>query len=155
LRQDDEQLSKLELMFFGEHGIEILAIDKLHRHKGDLLFLAQIVNHADVGMVERGGGPDDTIDLLENIGKSGRVFERIKLDDLDRYGATNHRVERLVDRPYRAFSDFLKNLKTTYRVLFFRHKQCTPTPPARRIPLELYLTPEIAARLSAPAWCKR
>src|SRR5262249_19058280 len=113
------------------------------------------VNHADVGMVERGGGPDDTIDLLENIGKSGRFFERIKLDDLDRYGATNHRVERLVDRPYRALSDFLKNLKTTYRVLFFRHKQCTPTPPARRIPLELYLTPEIAARLSAPAWCKR
>ena len=54
------------------------AVEKLHRHEGATIFLTDVVNRADVGMVQSGSGPGLTTKPLQRL-RITRNFVRQKL----------------------------------------------------------------------------
>ena len=104
-----------------EESSQIVAFDIFHHHIRNLFLFAQIVNDANVRMVQRGRCPDDPVDFFVNVGKSGGLFQSVELDDLDRYGPPDHRIEGFVNGPYRTFPNLLDYFEAADRVFLFRH----------------------------------
>ncbi len=72
---------------------ERLAFEVLHHQVVDAVLLADVVEGADVGMVEGGGGAGLTLEARAAVGVLGEV----RGQDLDGDGAVQARVARAVD----------------------------------------------------------
>src|SRR5713101_5874925 len=76
-------------------------IQKLHGDVGLLATLADVVNRADVGMVERGGGTSFTSETFQCLRVSGNVIRQ----ELERHETTKLGVLGLVDDAHSATAE--------------------------------------------------
>ena len=75
---------------------ERLAVEQLHDQEGDTVLLSDVVERADVGMIDPGNRPSFTLEAFE-LGRA-RVGER--LDRLDGDEPIEARIPRAVDFPH-------------------------------------------------------
>ena len=89
----------------GDHVLERLALDVLHRDVRGGALLADVVDSHDVGVGERPGGAELALEpglqVIDLLGGD----PRIELDDLDRELATDDRVLGQVDDAHGALAD--------------------------------------------------
>ena len=74
--------------------LQRLAFEKFHGDEGFAVFFADVVNGADVGMIERGGGLGFALEARESLricGNSFRQkFERDEAQQADVFGFVDH-----------------------------------------------------------------
>ena len=93
-----------QLLAAFEQRAQGLAGQKLHRDVGDPVDLAVIVHDDDIGMIQ---APGRLRLALETPLKIELVLRHlIEVDGLQRDGAIEQRIDRLVDRAHRALSEF-------------------------------------------------
>ncbi len=86
----------------GDAMFECLAVEKFHDDIGFAIFFADIVNRADVGMIERAGGFGFALEALERL----RVVRHIIRQKFQRNGAIQARVLSLVHHAHAAATEF-------------------------------------------------
>ena len=77
------------------------AVEELHHDEGPAVFLANVVDGADVGMIERRGRPGLTPETL----KSQRIVGQIIGQELQRHKAAQARVFGLIDDAHTAAAE--------------------------------------------------
>ena len=78
-------------------------IEKFHHDVGAPILLADVVNHADVGMVEGGGSLRFTLETRQGL----RVFRYIIRQELERHEAVQAGVLGLVNHTHSAAAQLL------------------------------------------------
>ena len=89
----------------GDHMLEGLALDVLHRDVGSGALLPDVVDGHDVGMGEGAGRPELALEAGLEVLDLLRRDARIELDHLDRELATDDRVLGQVDDAHGALAD--------------------------------------------------
>ena len=81
---------------------ECLAFEELHDHEGPAIFLADVVNGADVGMVQRGCCLCFSAETAERLRIASYIFGQ----KLEGYEAVQAGVLGLVDHPHTSATEF-------------------------------------------------
>ena len=104
LRGDRHRLRHRQARPFLQDGAQLGALDELHRHVGDVLRAADVVDGDDRGVVQAAGGArllrEALLVILDVVAAERHV------DGLDGDGAPELRVGRLVDDAHRAAAEF-------------------------------------------------
>src|SRR5438094_3495843 len=97
--------------FFVSHGLscnatlESLSIQQFHRDKGLAFVLVDLMNRADIRMVEGGGGSGLTLKTLQRLVIARKSFWQ----ELQGYAATQLRILGLIDHPHAATAKLSHN----------------------------------------------
>ncbi len=85
--------------------LERLAIQKLHGDEVLPLVLINLINRADVGMIERGGGSGLALEALERL----RVFSQLFRQELEGNGPAEFQILGLVDDAHAPAPELFQN----------------------------------------------
>ena len=88
---------------FGENVLELLAVEEFHGHVGDVFIAANVINGDDIRVIESTGRLDFL--LKARFEFFNLIATQVKIHGLDRDGAVDHGVDRLIDDPHRALPD--------------------------------------------------
>ncbi len=103
LRDDVHHLFRGQELARGDDVLQFLPLEELHRHVGDLVGLAHVVDGDDVGVVQAPGGLDLLLEarlvLLQLLPRE------VQVDGLDGHRAIDDRVHGLVHRAHGALAD--------------------------------------------------
>ena len=88
----------------GDVLLQALALELLHNDEGVAVVVLDAVNRADVGMIQKRGGPGFTRETLERFGIAGKIFGNKLQGDV----AAKLQVLGLVDNAHTPASKFAK-----------------------------------------------
>ena len=108
-RRDDGQLFNV-----GKNILELLAVEKLHGHIRHVFIATDIINCDDIRVVQ----PTGSLDLLlkARFKFFNFITAQVQVDSLDRNGAVDHGIDRLIDDAHRALPDDAQNLVAAQRL---------------------------------------
>ena len=87
----------------GDHFFQRAAFQILHGDEGAAVLLADVVNGADVGMVQSGGGPRFALEPAQRL----PVARQVVRQELEGHEATESSVLRFVDHAHAAAAELL------------------------------------------------
>ena len=87
----------------GEAVLQRRALQILHGDERSAVLLADVVDRADVWMVERRGGPGFTLKAAQGLG----ITRQIVGDELERHGTVQPRIFGFVDHAHPAAAELL------------------------------------------------
>ena len=99
---------KQAVNFHGSGGDDVLegcALHELHHDEGAAIMFLNVVDGADIGVIQRRGGPRFTLETLQHLS----VFGNIVRQEFQRDEASQAHVFGLVDHAHTAAAEFLDN----------------------------------------------
>src|SRR5579862_1790594 len=94
----------------GDAALQRHTVEKLHGDEGMAVLLTDVVNGADVGMIQRGGGLRFALEAGERLGVPREFVGK----ELEGHEATEAGVLGLVDHAHSAVPKFFKNAVVRY-----------------------------------------